>query len=70
MDTKKETGSYLQCLCCGNIYTTDRKIPVSVLITTSECPQCGHKKGLNCGNKEEDIYLYYDPVLDERYYKY
>ncbi len=64
MDTTKEIGSYVQCLCCGNIYTTERKIPINILITPSECPICKYKKGLNCGDKEDDIILYYDPVLD------
>lgn len=70
MDTRKESCSYVQCLCCGNIYTTEIEIPINVLIVKSECPKCKHRKGLNCGNKEEDVYLYYDPVLDERYYRY
>jgi len=67
---KKENVSYVQCLCCGNIYTIERNIPIDVLVVRSECPKCKHKKGLNCGDKEEDVYLYYDAVLDERYYMY
>ena len=70
MNTEKESDSYVQCLNCGDIYITRRKIPVSASIVKCECPRCGWHKGLNCGDKEEDIYLYYDNSLDERFYTY
>ena len=65
---KKEDGSYIQCLNCGNIYITERKVPISVSIVKCECPRCHHGKGLNCGDDKDEVYYYYDPSLDERYY--
>ena len=70
MDTRKENGSYVQCLNCGNIYMTGRKFPVSASIVKQNCPRCGWHKGLNCGDNEEDIYIFYDNSLDERFYNY
>lgn len=68
MVARKEDGSYIQCLNCGNIYITGRKVPISISIVKSECPRCHHGKGLNCGDKEDDIYYFYDNTLDKRYY--
>lgn len=68
MVAKQERGNYIQCLNCGKIYIIGRKVPIGVSIVKSECPKCGWSKGLNCGDKEEDIYYFYDPVMDERYY--
>jgi hypothetical protein len=70
MDAGKEIGSYVQCLSCGHIYTIEHKIPTGVSVVKSYCPRCEWQKGLNCGDKEEDIYYFYDPGLDERYYNY
>ena len=67
---RKEDGSYIQCLNCGNIYITERKVPISTSIVKSECPKCCYRKGLNCGDQEEDIAVFYDPYLDERYFNY
>ena len=68
MDTKTVNGNYIQCLSCGNVYVTESDVPSSVSVTRCECPNCGYEKGLNCGDKEEDVYYFYDPCLDERYY--
>lgn len=62
--------TWIQCLNCGHIHRIERIISTSVSVITSECPRCEYLKGLNCGNKEEDIYCFYDPGLDERYYNY
>lgn len=70
MDTKKEICSYVQCLRCGHIYTVERKIPISISVVRSCCPKCECEKGLNCGDKWEEIYEFYDSGLDERYYNY
>ena len=67
--TEKEI-TYVQCLNCGHIHIVERKIPISVSVVAMECPICEYLKGLNCGNQEEDIYCFYDPGLDERYYNY
>jgi predicted nucleic acid-binding Zn-ribbon protein len=68
VNTRKEDGSYIQCLNCGEIYSMERNIPISVSVVKSHCPKCGWNKGLNCGDKKEDIYYFYDPVMDRRYY--
>lgn len=55
---------------CGEIYHTKEPVPTDQLYVASECARCGHDKGLNCGNNRDEIYRYYDPVMDERYYQY
>ena len=69
MNTEKDKA-FIQCLNCGHIYVIERKISIEVSIVGCECPRCEWYKGLNCGNKKEDIYYFYDSSLDERYYKY
>lgn len=64
----KESGSYIQCLNCGHVYVAERKVSIEVSVINSECPKCEYHRGLNCGDRKEDIYLYYDPVLDSRWY--
>lgn len=70
MSTKRESGSYVQCLSCGRIYMTERKIPITKSVVNSDCPKCGWHKGLNCGEDELDIMEFYDPYLDKRFYEY
>ena len=69
MENRKDI-TYIQCLNCGHIHTIERKIPINISIVKYECPKCEWLKGLNCGNKAEDLYYYYDPGLDERYFNY
>ena len=69
MNTRKEK-TWIQCLNCGHIHMVERKIPISISVVKVECPKCECPKGLNCGNKEEDVYYFYDPGLDERYFIY
>lgn len=70
MKSKAKQGTYVQCQSCGNIYLIVDNISIEQSIIQSVCPSCGENIGLNCGNKEEDIYRFYDVVLDERYYIY
>lgn len=70
MSTEKNRGIWVQCCHCGHIYHADIKIPIDRLYVTSVCPRCDHEKGLNCGDDINDIYMYCDPVMDERYYQY
>ena len=46
------------------------KVSIEKSIIQSVCPRCDECVGLNCGDKEEDIYIYMNPNLDERYYIY
>ena len=70
MDCKEKESSYVQCLNCGIIYTIERKLPISVSIVRSECPNCQHHKGLHCGYDELDVLLFKDWTLDDRYFNY
>ena len=65
-DGKERT--YVQCQYCGHIYQIAAKVSIEESIIESECPKCGDMTGLNLGDKEEDIYYFYDPTLDERYF--
>lgn len=60
--------TYVQCQYCGHIYQIASKVSIEKSIIRCECPKCGDMTGLNLGDKEEDIYYFYDPTLDERYY--
>lgn len=69
MDTGKEK-TFIQCLNCGHIHIINRSVSVGVSVVKAECPKCEWPKGLNCGRTEEEIYYFYDPGLDERYFRY
>jgi predicted RNA-binding Zn-ribbon protein involved in translation (DUF1610 family) len=68
--TSKEKGTWIQCTQCGKIYHIKEAVPIDKLYTDAECPKCGNLKAINCGDKEEDIILYCDSYLDERFYRY
>lgn len=70
MKSKGKQSAWVQCQSCGNIYQIADKILIEKSIIQSMCPRCGEDIGLNCGDKEEDIYLYMNINLDERYYNY
>ena len=62
--------TWVQCQYCGYIYQIANKISIEKSIIKSTCPKCNYKIGLNCGNKEEDVYIFMNPNLDERHYIY
>ena len=68
MVTAGNQGTWVQCTHCGHIYHIDDKVPIDKLYVASGCPRCENFKALNCGENREDVYLYYDPVLDKRFY--
>ena len=70
MGGRNQDGSYVQCLYCGEIYQTKEMIPSEEFIVKTKCPHCGVKKGLNCGENREDIYLYANINILPRYYEY
>ena len=43
---------------------------MSFLEQNVHCPYCGETRGLNLGERKEDIYFYYNVNLDDRYYNY
>ena len=70
MSTMQER-TYIQCQKCGHVYHIETNIPIDKLYIASVCPGCGeYGKGLNCGNSEDDIYLYANINVDPRYYIY
>ena len=66
----RDKGIWVQCTQCGEIYYLDEPVPIDRLYVTSICPRCGNERGQNCGDKEEDIYYYYNSDMDPRYYQY
>ena len=67
----RDKGCWIQCTNCGAIYWIEEEVSIDKLYVASYCPKCGeYGNGLNCGDKEEDIIIYADPVLDKRYYQY
>ena len=68
MDGRGKECTWIQCQSCGNIYLINNKVSIERSIVKSECPECYGHVGLNCGDKEEDIYVYMNVNLDNRYY--
>ena len=69
MDSEgKRKITYIQCQTCGEIYKIPRKVEIDTLYVDTHCPNCGVTTGLNLGDKEEDLYFYYNANLDYRYY--
>lgn len=68
MESKEHNGSFVQCQYCGNIYYTEQEISSDDFIINVLCPNCGHRRALNCGENREDIYLFYDHTKDPRGY--
>lgn len=67
---KAEDRTYLQCTNCGEVYDVYEDISIEDLYVQSYCPKCGHTRALNIGNSEDEKYLFYDPCMDDRYYRY
>ena len=60
---------FIQCTHCGYIYEANVEICDDDLYVDCKCARCDNERGLYIGdNLLEDKYLFYDPVLDERYY--
>lgn len=62
---------YVQCRECGYIHREEMNFNIEELFIRAKCPRCGKMKNhMWVGDDPSDIYLYADPVLDERYYNY
>ena len=71
MATREKQGTWVQCTHCGEVYHISMKVPIDKLYVECYCPKCrADTKAINCGDNENDISVFYDPYLDERYYKY
>ena len=62
--------TFLQCQECGVVYTFPHIVAIDKLYVQADCPNCGVTTALNLGNKEEDLYWYYNESVDSRYYEY
>lgn len=72
MDTLgHETRNY-QCIKCGKIHSVNINKVFDLcddIYYAVYCSTCGGvEKHLDVGEDKSDRYLYYDPVLDSRYY--
>ena len=61
---------YLQCCHCGRIHKQQVQCKNDDLyIDGIQCKRCHQTvKHLRCGESTSDVYMYYDVVLDERFY--
>lgn len=61
---------FYQCVKCGRIVQTHEKLKViDKMYAEVDCDCGGHKWLYLCDNPD-DVYLYYDPTLDERFFYY
>lgn len=74
MKTEEHNSNFIQCQCCGHVYTIirekEQEIPADALMIRAWCPRCGSYRGLNCGKNEKDLYEFMNTNVDERYYRY
>ena len=67
MGSKRE--EYLQCNHCGCIHKAEIRCRDGDLYIRNYCPHCEEvTTHLRCGERQEEIYWYYDVVNDPRYY--
>ena len=59
-------GARVQCTHCGRIFKVNMEISYEDIYIKEICPCC--REETTCLNLEDDIYRYYDPVMDNRYY--
>lgn len=67
---RKKRNTFIQCQTCGKIYLTPYEIEIDKLYIIADCPHCGMATGLNLGDKEEDVYEFYNINVDPRFYNY
>ena len=59
-------GAKVQCIQCGKIFKVNKEISYEDIYIKEICPGC--RKEATCVHLEDDVYRYYDPVMDNRYY--
>lgn len=65
------SNGYVQCQECGNVHKIKMNFDINKLHIRTRCPRCrGGTKHLWVGDNPEDVYLYGNPILDERFYQY
>ena len=72
MDTLRHKEEWFQCSVCGNTHQEycDEIIDLgNDMYYATVCSKCRSvTKHICVGEREDEKYLYYDPVLDSRYY--
>ena len=64
-------NGYFQCRSCGFIHKEKIRVNIEEMFVELRCPRCRGETQHNwVGDDPEDVYLYADVNLDERYYKY
>lgn len=66
----EKRGSWIQCTTCGEMHKSCSEYPIDEMYVNDYCPNCNSYKGLHLGNREEEIYEFYDVNLDVKYYTY
>ena len=63
--------SYYQCTKCGEIIPLKKKLKLEDdMYANWICDECGHSRLLYLCDNIDDIYIYADVILDERYFNY
>ena len=70
MKSKEENYTYVQCQTCGRIFRVKQCFSAEEIYIPIECNRCHSTTGLNLGHNILDIYEFYNPSLDGRYYTY
>lgn len=66
----EKRGSWIQCTTCGEIHKSVNEYSIDEMYVNDYCLSCGSYRGLNLGNRKEEIYEFYDVNLDVKYYTY
>ena len=61
-------GAKVQCTQCGRIFKVNVEISYEDIYVKEICPGC--RKETTCLNIEDDVYRYYDPHIDKRFFEY
>lgn len=63
--------NYYQCTKCGKIISFKRELELeNDIYANLYCDKCGRSKALCLGDNKNDLYIYLDNFLDERYFIY
>jgi Zn finger protein HypA/HybF involved in hydrogenase expression len=61
--------NYFQCQSCGHIHREKVEFDIEDLYTSIICPRCrGETSHLWVGQKLDDLYMLYNPMVDPRFY--
>lgn len=66
----EKRGSWVQCITCGEIHKSYSEYSIEEMYVDDYCSNCDSYRGLNLGNRKEEIYELYDVSLDDKWYTY